>query len=71
MVTHSNTRTNFLLFLILRMVFRSTERCRATHCIRIKNIFGKGMILKDATPFNIQFVNGKPLFIDTLSFESV
>ncbi len=26
-------------------------------------------ILKDATPFNIQFVNGKPVFIDTLSFE--
>jgi hypothetical protein len=29
----------------------------------------KGMILKDATPFNIQFVNGRPVFIDTLSFE--
>ena len=28
-----------------------------------------GMILKDATPFNIQFVNGSPIFIDTLSFE--
>ena len=28
-----------------------------------------GMILKDATPFNIQFVKGKPIFIDTLSFE--
>lgn len=27
------------------------------------------MILKDATPFNIQFHNGKPVFIDTLSFE--
>jgi ribosomal protein L11 methylase PrmA len=30
----------------------------------------KGMILKDATPFNIQFVNGRPVFIDTLSFEN-
>lgn len=30
----------------------------------------KDMILKDATPFNIQFVNGKPVFIDTLSFEN-
>ena len=30
----------------------------------------KEMILKDATPFNVQFVNGKPLFIDTLSFEN-
>ncbi len=30
----------------------------------------KAMILKDATPFNIQFINGKPVFIDTLSFEN-
>lgn len=28
----------------------------------------KGMILKDATSFNIQFVEGKPVFIDILSF---
>jgi 2-polyprenyl-3-methyl-5-hydroxy-6-metoxy-1,4-benzoquinol methylase len=28
-----------------------------------------GMILKDATPFNIQFREGHPVFIDTLSFE--
>jgi hypothetical protein len=27
------------------------------------------MLLKDATPFNIQFFNGRPVFIDTLSFE--
>lgn len=30
----------------------------------------KEMILKDATPFNIQFHKGKPVFIDTLSFEN-
>ncbi len=30
---------------------------------------GHGMILKDASPFNIQFHRGKPLFIDSLSFE--
>jgi len=30
----------------------------------------KDMILKDATPFNIQFYKGKPVFIDTLSFEN-
>ncbi len=30
----------------------------------------KEMILKDATPFNVQFVHGKPIFIDTLSFEN-
>jgi hypothetical protein len=29
----------------------------------------KGMSLKDATPFNVTFHKGKPLFIDTLSFE--
>ena len=28
-----------------------------------------GMILKDASPMNIQFADGRPLFIDTLSFE--
>ena len=28
-----------------------------------------GMILKDATPLNIQFAHGRPLFIDSLSFE--
>lgn len=28
-----------------------------------------GMILKDATPFNIQFFKGSAVFIDTLSFE--
>jgi len=28
-----------------------------------------GVILKDATPFNVQWSNGKPVFIDTLSFE--
>ncbi|MCE3294338.1 MAG: hypothetical protein K0R65_52 [Crocinitomicaceae bacterium] len=29
----------------------------------------RGMSLKDATAFNVQFLNGKPIFIDTLSFE--
>ena len=29
----------------------------------------KGMILKDASAYNIQFVNGKPVLIDTLSFD--
>ena len=28
-----------------------------------------GMILKDATPYNIQFISGTPVHIDTLSFE--
>ncbi len=28
-----------------------------------------GLVLKDATAYNIQFFNGKPIFIDLLSFE--
>jgi hypothetical protein len=28
-----------------------------------------GMVLKDASAYNVQFVGGKPVFIDTLSFE--
>lgn len=35
----------------------------------LRTALDHGMILKDATPFNIQFVAGKPVFIDTLSFE--
>lgn len=34
-----------------------------------KHALSKNMILKDATPYNIQFYNGKPILIDTLSFE--
>lgn len=35
----------------------------------VKTAMQHGMILKDATPFNVQFVQGSPVFIDTLSFE--
>jgi hypothetical protein len=35
----------------------------------VKLSLDKGMILKDATPYNVQFLNGRPVFIDTLSFE--
>jgi 23S rRNA U2552 (ribose-2'-O)-methylase RlmE/FtsJ len=38
--------------------------------IKIQEIaFQHGMSLKDASAYNIQFHNGKPVFIDTLSFE--
>ena len=30
---------------------------------------GFGMALKDASAYNVQFLNGKPIWIDTLSFE--
>jgi hypothetical protein len=35
----------------------------------LRTAIGHGMILKDATPYNIQFRYGRPIFIDTLSFE--
>jgi hypothetical protein len=35
----------------------------------LKEAVEHGMILKDATPYNIQFLDGRPVFIDTLSFE--
>lgn len=35
----------------------------------LKDAVDYGMIIKDATPYNIQFYKGAPLFIDTLSFE--
>ena len=34
-----------------------------------KKAFALGMCLKDASAYNIQFDGGKPVFIDTLSFE--
>jgi ribosomal protein L11 methylase PrmA len=34
-----------------------------------KEALAKNMILKDASAYNIQFIHGKPVFIDTLSFD--
>ncbi|MFC0184897.1 hypothetical protein SAMN04515674_11040 [Pseudarcicella hirudinis] len=34
-----------------------------------KHALEKGMVLKDASAYNVQFVGAKPMFIDTLSFE--
>jgi len=34
-----------------------------------KDALNYSMILKDATPYNIQWKNGQPIFIDTISFE--
>ncbi|MGQ9730139.1 MAG: SAM-dependent methyltransferase [Candidatus Zipacnadales bacterium] len=34
-----------------------------------RRALGRGLSLKDASAYNIQFVRGKPLLIDTLSFE--
>lgn len=35
----------------------------------LKEAVDYSMIIKDATPYNIQFYKGNPVFIDTLSFE--
>lgn len=35
-----------------------------------KQALKHGMSLKDASAYNVQFVDGRPLFIDTLSFET-
>jgi hypothetical protein len=35
----------------------------------LETAIAHGMILKDASPYNVQFVDGRPLFIDSLSFE--
>jgi len=35
----------------------------------MKAAIDHGMVLKDANPYNIQFLSGKPVHIDTLSFE--
>lgn len=34
-----------------------------------KLALGYGMTLKDASAYNVQFLNGKPIFVDTLSFD--
>lgn len=35
----------------------------------LSDALGEGITIKDATPFNIQFVDGRPVFIDVGSFE--
>lgn len=35
-----------------------------------RQALNKGMILKDASAYNIQFIDGKPVLIDTLSFDT-
>ncbi len=37
----------------------------------VEEAIGAGMILKDATPYNVQFVAGRPVFIDIPSFQTL
>lgn len=36
----------------------------------LKEAIQFGLVLKDASPFNVQFIGSRPVFIDTLSFET-
>jgi ribosomal protein L11 methylase PrmA len=36
----------------------------------MRRSIAKGMVLKDASAFNVQFIGPRPVFIDTLSFET-
>ncbi|HEX5695491.1 MAG TPA: methyltransferase [Acidimicrobiia bacterium] len=36
----------------------------------LRDALGAGLTIKDATPYNIQFVEGRPMFIDIGSFEA-
>lgn len=48
----------------------SQLKAAALSTLKIQKIAGDfGMTLKDSSAYNIQFVRGKPLLIDTLSFE--
>src|SRR5688572_15818996 len=48
----------------------SQLRAAAMLTLRVQTAALKhGMSLKDASAYNVQFVDGKPVFIDTLSFE--
>ena len=52
------------------MVFSSQLKDAALLTLQIQKIsLEYGMSLKDATSFNIQFYKGRPILIDTLSFE--
>jgi len=48
----------------------SQLKSAALHTLEIQSLaLDFGMSLKDASAYNIQFVNGRPILIDTLSFE--
>jgi len=48
----------------------SQYRDAALHTLEVqRRALARGMTLKDASAYNIQFLDGRPIFIDTLSFE--
>lgn len=51
------------------MGFFTAKRCCFNHTRNSKKAMNYGMTLKDATSYNTQFNQCKPIFVDTLSFE--
>lgn len=49
--------------------FETLKKAALFHLKLQKKAFEAGFMLKDASPYNIQFKTGKPIFIDLLSFE--
>ena len=49
--------------------FTQLKHAAQTTLAIMKHALNHGMILKDASAYNIQFYQGKPILIDTLSFE--
>jgi len=50
--------------------FETLKEVAIFHLNLQKKALDSGFFLKDASPYNVQFKNGKPIFIDLLSFES-
>lgn len=49
--------------------FETLKKAAIFHLKLQKKAFESGFVLKDASPYNVQFKMGEPIFIDLLSFE--
>ena len=49
--------------------FETLKKAALFHLNLQKDALAAGFFLKDASPYNLQFKNGEPIFIDVLSFE--
>lgn len=49
--------------------FETLKKAAIFHLKLQKKAFESGFVLKDASPYNVQFKMGNPIFIDLLSFE--
>ena len=49
--------------------FETLKKVALFHLRLQKEAFAGGFLIKDASPYNVQFKKGEPIFIDLLSFE--